>query len=160
MPYSTHFHLRYDKFAIIESSGKFDIATVPFSKMAALLRLHALRGMRRERVFRDRTHPFDLYNDKEMYKKYRFDRDGVRQIIDILQDVLQQQTERNHALTPTQQVFVALRFYATGSVLDSSATIHGVSRPTTSRVIRRVSLALCEIKDQVSIFYYCCFIYY
>ena len=104
------------------------------------------RARRRERVFRDRTNPLEIYNDTEMFKKYRFDRAGVVNIIDTLPDQLEHPTNRNKALSPSQQVFVALQFFATGSVLDDSSTIHVVSRATTSRTISRVSNDLCGLK--------------
>lgn len=117
--------------------------------MAALLALLEANTLKKQRVFRDRSHPFDLYNDKEMFKKYRFTRDGVRSIIAILDTALQPRTARNRAVPPSLQVFIALRFFATGSVLDSSATIHGVSRSTTCRIIRRVAESLSQRKNEV-----------
>ena len=60
-------------------------------------------------------------------------------------------TNRNKALSPSQQVFVALQFFATGSVLDDSSTIHGVSRATTCRTISRVTNALCGLRNEVRI---------
>nr|XP_054774032.1 putative nuclease HARBI1 [Lytechinus pictus] len=105
-------------------------------------------ALHRERVFRDRSNPFELYDDRDMFRKYRFTRDGVSFIIDYIGDELKHNTKRSNALTPALQIFVALRFYATGSVLDSSATIHGCSRSTASRVIRRVTLALCSKRDE------------
>ena len=39
---------------------------------AALLLILNQRNIRRERVFRDVTHPFDEYNDDEFYRRFRF----------------------------------------------------------------------------------------
>jgi hypothetical protein len=35
------------------------------------------RALRRERVFRDRTKPLDIYDDFELIDKYRFDRQSI-----------------------------------------------------------------------------------
>ena len=112
------------------------------------LRLLAERGLRRERVFRDRSEaePLEMYNDTDMFKKYRFDRRGVMYLIDRLGGQLQHNTRRNHAMPPRLQVFIALRFFATGSVLDNSAYHHGVSIATTSRIVRKVTQLLCATK--------------
>ncbi|XP_072047331.1 LOW QUALITY PROTEIN: putative nuclease HARBI1 [Amphiura filiformis] len=106
------------------------------------------RALRRERVFRDRSHPLDKWNDHDMYKKYRFTRLACINIIDLLSDELQHLTERNHALPPSLQVFIALRFYGKGSYLDESgAEPHGVSIPTAQRAVSSVTPLLCRLQD-------------
>lgn len=116
---------------------------------AHMMMLVRRRALRRERIFRDRLHPLDEYNDKEMFKKYRFTREGVIQIIELLQGELQHETMRSNALPASLQVFVALRFYGSGSVMDATSTIHGISNATTSRTVRRVSKLLCQKRDRV-----------
>lgn len=118
--------------------------------MAAVLEALEDDGMRRERVFRDRTNPLDLYDDVDMFKKYRYNREGVMFLIDLLHEDLEHATKRTNALPAPLQVFVALRFYATGSVMDSPASLHGVSLSSCSRVLRRVTQAICAKKDRVS----------
>ncbi len=64
-------------------------------------------------------------------------------IIDLLQNDLQHNTGRNHALPPSLQVFIALRFYGHGSYLDDAAAEpHGVSIATACRAVSRVTRAL------------------
>ncbi|XP_041469638.1 putative nuclease HARBI1 [Lytechinus variegatus] len=118
-------------------------------KMAAVLHALQIAALRRERVFRDRHHPLDVYDDQQMFKLYRFTRQGCLHIIDMISDRLEHRTRRNRALSPSLQVFLSLRYYATGSVMDDTRCIHGVHLSTASRTIRRVTLALCELKDEV-----------
>ena len=99
--------------------------------------------------FCDRTQPLEIYDDVDMFKKYCFTRAGVISLIDRLGGQLEHQTRRNHAVPPSLQVFVALRFYATGSVLDNSAVHHGVSIPTASRIVRSVTQVLCGMRNQI-----------
>lgn len=113
--------------------------------------LHAQRGLRRERIFRDRSQPLELYDDVDMFKRYRFNRAGVIFLIDRLGRHLEHATRRNHAVPANLQVFIALRFYATGSVLDNSAAQHGVSLPTTCRIVRSVTRVLCQQKNEVGL---------
>ena len=42
------------------------------------------RALRRERVFRDRTKPLNIYDDFELIDKYRFDRQSIIMICDML----------------------------------------------------------------------------
>ena len=53
------------------------------------------RALRRERVFRDRTKPLDIYDDFELIDKYRFDRQYIMMICDMLHDDLESSTFRN-----------------------------------------------------------------
>lgn len=108
------------------------------------------RALRRERVFRDRTNPLDIYDDRELHKRYRFTRDGCTRIIDLLTEDLETPTRRNHSVPGSLQVFIALSFYGQGALFSNTATIHGVSIPTASRVIRRVTLALIRRRNTVS----------
>ena len=55
------------------------------------------RALCRERVFRDRTKPLDIYDDFELIDKYRFDRQYIMMICDMLQDDLESSTFRNRA---------------------------------------------------------------
>ena len=57
----------------------------------------ARRALRRERVLRDRTKPLDIYDDFELIDKYRFYRQSIMMICDMLQDDLESSTFRNRA---------------------------------------------------------------
>ena len=107
------------------------------------------RALRRERVFRARGNPFEHLSDVSMYENYRFTRLGCMNIINMLEAYLEHPTQRSHALPASLQVFVALRFYASGLLRDAKdAFIHPVSKATSSRVVRRVTLVLCHLKNQ------------
>ncbi|KAL1268525.1 hypothetical protein QQF64_033888 [Cirrhinus molitorella] len=111
--------------------------------MARLIyRLHDLRAFRRERVMRDRTNPLDIYGDRELIERFRFSRVELLELINDLSPQLQHATDRNGALSPTLQVLISLRFYASGSFQNTFADMVNVSRSTACRAIRRVSLAL------------------
>ena len=97
------------------------------------------RALRRERVFRDRNNPLDSYDDTKMYRKYRFTRLGCIHLIDLFAEGLEHPTKRNKALPWYLQVFVYLRYYATGSLNDVVGELHGVSLATAFRTVRRVS---------------------
>ena len=59
--------------------------------MAALRPVHRLnnearRGLHRERLFRDRAHPFEIYDDAELYMRYRFRRTDIMNLVDMVGD--------------------------------------------------------------------------
>ena len=101
------------------------------------------------RVFRDRAHPLDSCSEIELLTRYRFTREGIMTITDMIQGEIESQTVRNKAVPPCLQVLVALNFFATGSVQESTAAMHGLHASTISRSIHRVSEALCSHKNEV-----------
>ena len=109
------------------------------------------RALRRERVFRDRSNPLAMYNDEELYKRYRFTRRGCMYLINLLQPLLEHPTQRSRAIPPALQVFVALAFFASGALLTTVATMHGLSIASVSRVIRQVTKAHVNKRNEVGL---------
>ena len=56
------------------------------------------RALHREKVFRDRTKPLDIYDDFQLIDKYRFDRQSIMMICDMLQDDLENSTFSFHTV--------------------------------------------------------------
>lgn len=119
-------------------------------KMAAMVEEAVGRALRRERVFRDRTNPLDAYCDTELRKRYRFSRRGCVYLIHLLRIDLEHPTGRSRALPASLQIFLALAFFASGALLTTVGTMHGISIASTSRAIRRVTKALFRRRNQVS----------
>ena len=105
------------------------------------------RGLARQRIFRDRRYPLEIYDDVDMYERYRFTRRGVMKLLDILEPHLQPPTMRSHAIDYRIQVFTALKFYATGTVHNNHGDHHGISKASASRIVRRVTKCLVRLKD-------------
>ena len=70
------------------------------------------RQVRKERQFRGNV--FHNYNDNELRQRYRFGRQSMDFLIDLLKDDLERSTVKKTALTVEQQLTIALRFYAIG----------------------------------------------
>ncbi|XP_071496527.1 putative nuclease HARBI1 [Diadema antillarum] len=102
---------------------------------------------RPHRTFKQRFSALDSLTDEELRKKYRFSRDGIMHIVNMLDNHLQRATARSHAIPTELQVLIALNFMATGSLFDSVASIHGVHRSTVSRCVHAVAEALCQQKN-------------
>ncbi|KAL2085042.1 hypothetical protein ACEWY4_020560 [Coilia grayii] len=102
------------------------------------------RAVRRERVFRDRNNPLEVYNDDEIISRFRLTREAILRLTDELEDVLGPTTARSHSIPALLQLCTALRFYATGSFLNTVGDTVGLSKASVSRVVYRVSGALSE----------------
>ncbi|XP_064463532.1 putative nuclease HARBI1 [Ornithodoros turicata] len=99
------------------------------------------------RSIRDRLDPFRTWSDRGFRRRYRFSKDTVRFIIEVVRPDLQA-SEFNNAIPPDLQVLSALRFFAKGSYQDDASDIHGFSQPTQSRIVRRISVALASRRAQ------------
>ena len=98
---------------------------------------------RRERKFRAGTQSdIDYYSDEELRVRYRFRRESILFITNLVAGDISRNTRRNHALPPLLQVLIALRFYASGSFLQVIGDTFRVDKSTVSRAITDVSRAL------------------
>ena len=108
--------------------------------------VHALywrRQLRRNRVFRDKLNPLDVYDDIELFERFRFGRIDILRIVEEIRADLSFGYRRKGYLSPELQVLTALRFFASGSfqiVVGDTIRAH---KSTVSRTIHRVSAALC-----------------
>ncbi|XP_025099687.1 putative nuclease HARBI1 [Pomacea canaliculata] len=117
--------------------------------MAAIIlfRARQRRILRRERVFRDRINPIDKYDDAELLCKFRFSRQHILDLTDVVEKQLVH-ANRVGALPPVLQVCLALRFYAIGSFQSACGELLNVSQPTASRTISAVTQALLSLVPQ------------
>ncbi|XP_042905121.1 putative nuclease HARBI1 [Parasteatoda tepidariorum] len=65
-----------------------------------------------------------------------------------LEDKLESDTDRNNALTPTEKVLTAVRFYAFGNQQINLGDTQKMSQPSVSRIISEVSQCLAELRPQ------------
>ena len=79
--------------------------------MAALIAriYHQRNQLKRNRIFRDRLHPLDRYDDTELFGKFRFRRQDILDLTDELQQFIEV-PNRKGALPPALQVLLTLRF--------------------------------------------------
>ena len=93
---------------------------------------------RRRRQFKQRSNPL-AYDDIDIIKKYRLSRQLIIELTESLYEDLSPQTQRNHAISASLQVFSALRFFATGAFQELLGDSHGLSKASLSRIIKKVS---------------------
>ena len=98
---------------------------------------------RRLRVFRPRIN-FDLCH-VETVSRFRLSESDIDILLNALHPLLLHPTLRNMALSPKQQLLVAIRFLATGDNLATIGDAHGIHKSTVSRVIRRVVSAINSV---------------
>ena len=102
-----------------------------------------LRNIRKARDYRrELVDPLNHYSE-ELRSRYRFRREGLNFIVELLSDEIAPSTRINHSLSAMEQVLVTLRILASGSFLEVIGdTFLSYDKSTVSRVVRRVTLAL------------------
>ncbi|XP_048259000.1 putative nuclease HARBI1 [Haliotis rufescens] len=100
------------------------------------------------RTFRDRFNPLDLYNDEELFERYRFRRCTIFFIVGLIGDELAHPTQRSHSLPPIIQVLIFLQFVATGAFHLLVAQSFCISKATAGRCVRRVAELLCRLSSR------------
>ena len=68
----------------------------------------AERGMRRERLFRDRNNPLDSLDDLQLYQRFRLNRQGIHELTEMLDVDLRRATNRSMALSSALQVLLLI----------------------------------------------------
>ncbi|CAG2198669.1 HARBI1 [Mytilus edulis] len=101
-----------------------------------------------ERTFRSKEELTLDYTDTELRARYRFGREGILFLSDLLRDMLTRQTNRNHALSVEQQIMVTLRFLASGSFFQVIGDTLGLDKSTVSRMVDSVLDALCDKRNE------------
>jgi len=99
---------------------------------------------RRRPKLRDTLNPMDVYDDVELKRLFRFERQNLYTLIGVLHPFLVHRTRRNGALTTLQQVMTALRFYATGSMQLNLSSWMQIDQSTVSRAVWRVTKAILD----------------
>ena len=82
------------------------------------------------------------YTDEELRAGYRFGKESIQYITNLIETDLRRKTNHNHALRPIDQLLIALRFYASGNFLQVIGDTVGVDKSTVSRAVHDVSQLL------------------
>ncbi|KAG0438368.1 hypothetical protein HPB47_017039 [Ixodes persulcatus] len=92
-----------------------DVATT-----SRVLALFAAWMLSRDRVFRDRFHPFDVFDEEGLQRRFRFGRDGIMYIADVLASDLTRLTR------PAEVPELQGQFYAVDGFPGVVGTIDGI----------------------------------
>ena len=104
---------------------------------------------RRPREYRRRLSMLlDTYPDEEIRERYRFNRENIAYICELLYDDLARETMRNQALSVSAIVQAGLRFLATNSFQQVVGDVVGIRRSTTCKVVHEFTEALCRHKGE------------
>lgn len=99
-----------------------------------------IEEIRRKR-YRERIN-FDFIRDREFIQRFRISRSSAEQVLNVIGPHIKHKTKRNKALSPKQQLLVALHFFGNGSQFHGIGDMHGIDASTVCRTTKRVVKAL------------------
>ena len=105
---------------------------------------------RADRIFRrEIDNILQYYDDNELRKRYRFGRQTIEYITNLVRDEIRPETNHTHAVSATNQVLITLRFLASGNFQQVTGdTFANLDKTTVSQIIRRVTVALSRKINQ------------
>ncbi|XP_050297261.1 putative nuclease HARBI1 [Anthonomus grandis grandis] len=98
--------------------------------------------VRRPRIFRERISYFYIEDTYEFNERFRLPSAKFYVILNRIEQQLAHDTRRNYALTPKQQLMVALHWLGSGMQYHSAGDMHGISKATVCRIVHKVVLSI------------------
>ena len=90
-------------------------------------------------------------SDEEFRKRYRFRKDTVRVLCELLGDEFGPKSNANKAFTVEQRLCIALRYYATGTFQRQVGDAEGASQSSMHRIVKTVLRVLAShCKDVIT----------
>lgn len=96
------------------------------------------------KIIKDSNNPMESMNEEEFLQKYKFTKEVTNEILQMILYGLRKYTNRGHPVPPIIELLITLRFLATGDF--QSNTGDKVSQPTVSRIIKKITTLLTELK--------------
>lgn len=109
-----------------------------FEVLEIISNISVPRNLKRAKHKRD---PF-TYSDDDFKILYRLDKNTVSHLNDLISPALTPVSHRKFSLSVLEQIFITLRFYATGTLQISDTNVH---KTTMSRVVYKVSKEITKL---------------
>ena len=95
-----------------------------------------------------RVNYFETLSEEEFRMRFRLSKNTSRVILEQIRGRISSRTNRNRAITAEVKLLLALRFYASGSMLLAMADFTGVSKASAGRIAKSVTLAIASLRPQ------------
>ncbi|KAJ8321463.1 hypothetical protein KUTeg_000986 [Tegillarca granosa] len=91
-------------------------------------------------VLRERNNPLEEYNNVDVFKRYRFEKDNVVHIFHTIKENKYHLMEnRGLPIPPMLQLLATLRFYVTGTLESVQYDLYNISQSSVSRIVSKES---------------------
>ena len=101
----------------------------------------------RSREYKHRINPLESLSAEDFFDRYRFPKDVVMDMCDVLRRPLERVSNRGQSLSVEVQVCTALRHYCQGGFLSVLGDLHGISERAAGDALHSVSKEICRVND-------------
>ena len=106
-------------------------------------RLELIENVPRARYYlRDRSNPLEDLQDIEFHQRFRFSKDTVLSILEMIRDDITPLSDRDANIPPMLKLLASLSFFATGSFQSVTGDLLNISQTSVSRILCNVSKAI------------------
>lgn len=95
---------------------------------------------------RNAENVFNCFRNDDFKEKYRLSKRKAIILLDFIYRKLMPKRNKTSNVTPELQLLIALRYFATGSFQGVCGELSGVSQPTVSRVIKKVTNCIAKLR--------------
>ena len=88
-------------------------------------------------------------NEQQFRIRYRFKKNTVRLLTELIYDEIAPKAHTNHAFTAEQKMCIALRYFATGTFQRQIGDSEGASQSSLHRIVHLVADALAAHADSI-----------
>ncbi|XP_047543246.1 putative nuclease HARBI1 [Vanessa atalanta] len=98
---------------------------------------------RKRKVYNTRANPMEELSEEDFKKRYRFSKENMEKIINILRNDLSMDN-RGGSISVELQVMAVIRYWGRHEIQEDCAELHGMSQQTLSKMCKRVAIALAS----------------
>lgn len=120
------------------------------SRIRRIQYLEFMEGLenRKKKCKKERKSDYDELDDNKFLKRYRITKSSFAVLLEMIEPKIKCKTHLNNAITPKEQLLIALRFYAENSFQTTIGDLIGVSQASVHRAIFRVTEAIAALRPQ------------
>jgi len=120
-----------------------DLLNLPFSSSSSDDSEEEFLAPKRKKVFRLHCN-FNIFIGMEFRERFRLREEEVEFVLSMIGNSLQHRSNKNGALSPKEQLLLALHWLGNGSQYHAICDMHGVSKATVCRALKKVISCIFE----------------
>ena len=106
------------------------------ARMPGLYKKLVFSDLNKQRVIRDRSDPRDLFSDMDFRRKFRFKKESMYGLVELIGPELFTITERHFAVPALLRLCILLRFLGSGSHYEVIADSMGIVKSTVCEILK------------------------
>jgi hypothetical protein len=108
----------------------------------------SVKRARKPKIYKERIFPLDGMSDEELYRRYRFDREGLQFIFETFSADVTKNHSQGGAIPPEIQILVTIQYLASNTFQLHVGDAFGISQRSISNAIENVIKAITKRRTE------------